>query len=112
MFDDSSTDECRVIIAQNLKGLRADCGLTQAQLAEAAHVEIQTYQRYEYADINIPMSKAIRITAALGCTLDELLTPTGTRIAPPFSQPRRLGKWIEQRVLKTLRRPSAKSAPK
>ena len=102
MFADSSTDEYRMLIAENLKSLRARKGLTQAQLAEAAHVETNTYQRYEYANVNIPMSKAIRITAALGCTLDELLAPDGTRTA--LSPPRHLGKWIQQRVLKTLRR--------
>ena len=64
---DLGTDEFRVLIAENLKVLRAKQGLTQAQMAEAAHVENQTYQRYEYADINIPMSKAIRICRALGC---------------------------------------------
>jgi transcriptional regulator with XRE-family HTH domain len=124
MHGDSSTEEYRVLMAQNLKGLRAAKALTQAHMAEAAHVEIQTYQRYEYGDINIPISKAVRMAAALGCTLDELLAPLGTRAAPlaedlvdqprpgPLRARRTAGGGLLQRVLKTLRPPPGKPSLK
>ena len=42
-MEEEETQDFRFLIAENLKRLRSDRGLTQAQLAEAAHVEIHTY---------------------------------------------------------------------
>lgn len=112
---DLGTADFRVLIAENLKSLRILRGLTQAQLAEAAGVDPKTYQRYEYADINIPMSKAFRLAQALGCSLDDLLAPPGLCAAPipedlvPLPPPRRLpvpqtrlAQWFGNKVLKPL----------
>ena len=34
-------------LAMRLRGLRCECGLTQAQVAERANIAPNTYQRYE-----------------------------------------------------------------
>ena len=53
----------------NLKKIRQDKGLTQAELAKAADINLRTYQDYEQGSksINqIALTKAIRIADALG----------------------------------------------
>ena len=74
-FKSDETSALRDVMAENLKKLRVARGFTQAELAEIAHVEVNTYQRYEYANLNVPMSKVYRLSRALDCTMDELLVP-------------------------------------
>ncbi len=108
-FKFGDTADLRIVMAENLKKRREAKGFTQAQMAEIAHVEVNTYQRYEYANLNVPMSKIFRLSRALGCTVDELLVPPrprGQRRSEPA--PRSLGGRIRQRVMKILRRPSRK----
>lgn len=74
-FQSDETSALRDVMAENLKKQRVAKGFTQAQMAEIAHVETNTYQRYEYANVNIPVSKLFRISQALECQMDELLVP-------------------------------------
>ena len=108
-FKSGETADLRIVMAENLKKRREVKGFTQAHMAEVAHVEVNTYQRYEYANLNVPMSKIYRLSWALDCTVDELLVPPRPRgQRRPEPAPRTLSGWIRQRVLKTLRRPSRK----
>lgn len=59
-----------------LKRLRIDAGLTQAQLAEAAGVNIRQIQKIEAGEIqigNVTLQNAARLAAALGVTIESLL---------------------------------------
>lgn len=124
-FKSDETSALRDVMAENLKKQRVAKGFTQAQMAEIAHVETNTYQRYEYANVNIPVSKLFRICRALDCNVDELLVPPrppGLRYPSVCPEPERakliepprrtLGGWIRQGVMKTLRRPPGKKLPK
>ena len=119
------TSAIREVMAVNLKKMREAKGFTQAQMAEIAHVETNTYQRYEYANVNIPVSKLYRICVALDCNLDELLVPSRPgslprpatrkepeRATPPEPLRRTSGGWIQERVMIILRRPPGKTPPK
>ena len=56
-----------------IKRLREESGYTQAELAEAAGVPVDTLRNWEY-DRREPLASAIcRLAEALGITSDELL---------------------------------------
>ena len=60
----------------NLKKLRQDKGLTQAELAKAADINLRTYQDYEQGSksINqIALTKAIRIADTLGVDVKAII---------------------------------------
>ncbi len=124
-FISGETADLRIMMAENLKKMREAKGFAQAEMAEIAHVETNTYQRYEYANLNVPMSKIYRLSRALDCTVDELLVssrlrgvprpaarPESARVSPSPPPRRSLGGWIRQGVMQTLRRPPRKTSPK
>lgn len=59
-----------------MKKLRTEAGLSQAQLARIAGINVRTLQGYEQGrdDINgIALSAAVRLAAALRCSVYDLL---------------------------------------
>lgn len=60
----------------NLKRIRKDRGMTQAQLAESAGVSIKMVQKYEQGIKNINhayASTAIKLALALKCNILDIL---------------------------------------
>lgn len=59
-----------------VKELRAAAGLTQAQLAEAAGINVRQIQKIECGEINvlnITLGNAAKLAAALGVKVEDLL---------------------------------------
>ncbi|HYE05173.1 MAG TPA: helix-turn-helix domain-containing protein [Planctomycetota bacterium] len=61
--------------ADNIKRLRANLKLTQAQLGERAGLPRATVANLEQADSNPSVATMIAVAKALGVSLDELVTP-------------------------------------
>ena len=60
----------------NLKRLREASGLSQAQLAKEAEVNLRSIQMYEQRKKDVNKAQAItiaRIARTLGCSLEDLL---------------------------------------
>lgn len=57
----------------NLRTLRRKRGLTQRQLSELSHVPCICIIRYESGAFKPRMDNAIKLAAALGVTVDELI---------------------------------------
>jgi transcriptional regulator with XRE-family HTH domain len=60
------------LFIQNLIRLRQENGMTQAEMAEAAGVDIRTYQKYEYKQTFPRPDKIRRMARALGVTESDL----------------------------------------
>ncbi len=60
-------------IGNRLAALRKDKGLTQAELANASGVNINSIARYETGAAVMGLDAAYELTAALGCTIDQLV---------------------------------------
>ncbi len=59
-----------------LKSLRASLKLTQQAVADAAHITLRMYQRFEYGERRLSQAEAgtvSKIAKALGTTIEELL---------------------------------------
>jgi transcriptional regulator with XRE-family HTH domain len=59
-------------MANRLKELRREKGLSQAKLARAAGVPLGTYRCWEYAQRSMLFESAIKVARALGVSLEEL----------------------------------------
>jgi transcriptional regulator with XRE-family HTH domain len=55
-----------------LKRLREAAGLSQAKLAAAAGVSQRALQNWEYGERTFDFETAVKLAAALGCSLNEL----------------------------------------
>jgi transcriptional regulator with XRE-family HTH domain len=55
-----------------LKELREQAGLSQVKLAQAAGVSPRAVQNWEYGKRTFDFEAAIKLSQALGCTLNEL----------------------------------------
>ena len=60
-------------IAFRLRMLRAEYGLTQAEVAERLEITQQTYSKYESQDIKIDSNVIIKLCELYGVTSDYLL---------------------------------------
>ena len=61
-----------------IKSLRIQAGLTQEQLAhEVGYKRQSTVGMWEAGDRTPPTKKLVALARALGCTIEELLTPEG-----------------------------------
>ena len=63
-----------------IRDLRKAAGLTQAQLAAAAGINIRQIQKIESGEIrigNLTLANASRLAAALGVTIEQLLAEGG-----------------------------------
>lgn len=59
-----------------VKELRAAAGLTQAQLAEAAGINVRQIQKIESGEIslvNVTLGNALKLAQALGVGVEDLL---------------------------------------
>lgn len=61
-------------IGNKLLARRKRCGLTQAEVAEAAGLSDRTYADIERGTVNMRIETILRICAALHITPDEILT--------------------------------------
>lgn len=62
-----------VAIADSLKALRKNRGMTQKALAEASQTDVVQISRIERGDSNPSLETLKRLARALGCTTDALV---------------------------------------
>jgi transcriptional regulator with XRE-family HTH domain len=60
-------------MAEKIKELRKEKGLTQAELSQISHVPRICIARYEAGEHQPGMGNAQKLAAALGVTVDELI---------------------------------------
>lgn len=70
MHDDLSRS-----LAENVKALREQRGLSQQQIARAAGITRATWTNLESGDANPTLSRLVKVAAALGVTIEELIAP-------------------------------------
>jgi transcriptional regulator with XRE-family HTH domain len=70
-----------------LKKLRAERGLSQAQLARLSGIPKGTLLQWEYGLRTPMLDAAVKLANALGITLDELAGRTPPTGAPPVPEP-------------------------
>ncbi|GHU54332.1 hypothetical protein AGMMS49975_14580 [Clostridia bacterium] len=61
---------------ENLKGLRKSKGCTQAKLSEFLDVGERHYQKIEYGQVDLPLSKTIALADYFGVSIDYLVGRT------------------------------------
>jgi transcriptional regulator with XRE-family HTH domain len=76
-------------LAENLRRIRVQRGITQAQLAELAAVDLRTVQRLESGTYNARLRALERLCEGLGVEPGELLAPTELRTEAPRGRPPR-----------------------
>lgn len=77
-------------IGVRLRELRADCGLTQEQVASALGADTRWYQRLELAAKDVRVSTIDRLAAVYGLSAVEFLAekmPKMKVIPPPLAAP-------------------------
>ena len=65
--------------------LRLEHGLTQRQLADKIGCQQKDVSRWEHGGRNPGAASLVKLAAALGCTIDELLAPAPSD-PPPHDQ--------------------------
>lgn len=60
-------------VGNRLSALRKDKGMSQEGLAKASGISVNSIARYETGEVCMGLDAAFDITAALGCTLDQLV---------------------------------------
>ena len=65
--------ELFIELGKRLKALREAKGLTQREMAELLEVQIRRYQRYEYGEVDMPLSNLVFFADFFGVTTDFLL---------------------------------------
>ena len=68
-------------IGNKLFAFRRRCGLTQAEVAEAAGLSDRTYAEIERGNVNMRIETVLRICNALHITPDEVLTEDSPSLA-------------------------------
>ena len=63
--------------------LRLERGLTQRQLADKIGCQQKDVSRWEHGERNPGAASLVKLAAALGCTIDELLAPAPSDPPPP-----------------------------
>ena len=66
-------------IGNKLLAIRKRCGLTQAEVAEAAGLSDRTYADIERGSVNMRIETILRICQALHITPDEILTEASSQ---------------------------------
>lgn len=77
-----------------LKEIRKLCGMTQKELAEKSGVNIRQIQKYEAGEYqldNMTAKTASAISAALGCTIEELMALKVSIFTPIMTESIRAG---------------------
>lgn len=76
------TDSIDLRVRRRLRGLRSERGLTLAQVAERAGLDVSTLSRLESGKRRLTLDHLPSLAAALGVSIDELIG------APPSFDPR------------------------
>ena len=61
-----------MFIYRRIRDLREDYDKTQSQIAQALHMQLTVYQRYERGEREIPFWVAIKLADYYGVSLDYL----------------------------------------
>ena len=64
-----------IFLAPNLRRIRQQRGMTQQQLADAAHLPRATLASMERDGANPGLDRVVAVASALGVSLDELVSP-------------------------------------
>lgn len=59
-----------------LKRIRSERGLTQAEVAQSVGISVLSYQRYEYGERDIPGAVLISLARKFEVTTDAILAPS------------------------------------
>lgn len=86
MAKDDETDSIDLRVRRRLRDLRTERGLTLAQVAERANLDVSTLSRLESGKRRLTLEHLPGLAAALGVSIDELIG------APPSFDPRVRGK--------------------
>ena len=78
----AGTDSIDQRVRRRLRDLRAERGLTLAQVAERANLDVSTLSRLESGKRRLTLEHLPGLAAALGVSIDELIG------APPSVDPR------------------------
>lgn len=68
---------------ENIRKLRIDRGLTQAQLAAVLNIRQNTYSQYEVATLNYPVDALLKLADFYGISVDKLLGRTEVKAPYP-----------------------------
>src|SRR3954466_15421139 len=68
-------------LGEIIRQLRQDLGLSQAELASAAGVQLRQIRRYESGEQQPVLPVAVRLAAALGVTVNELAGLAAGRVS-------------------------------
>ena len=69
------SDDVAVHLANNMRQLREARGITQQQMAKIAKVPRPTWANLESGGANPTLAVLVRVSAALGVSLEELIGP-------------------------------------
>lgn len=64
---------------ENLRGLREDNDLNQAQMAKLLQVHQTTYSDYELGNVNIPVEALMKLSLYFNTSVDYILGLTDVR---------------------------------
>lgn len=67
---------------ENIRDLRIDRGLTQAEIAQYLNVKQNTYSQYEIGVLNYPVDVLMKLADFYGVSVDYLLGRTG--VSQPY----------------------------
>lgn len=68
---------------ENIRKLRIDRGLTQAQLAAVLNIWQNTYSQYEVGTLNYPVEALLKLADFYGISVDKLLSRTEVKAPYP-----------------------------
>lgn len=68
---------------ENIRKLRIDRGLTQAQLASILNIRQNTYSQYEVGTLNYPVEALLKLADFYGVSVDYLLGRTEVKAPYP-----------------------------
>lgn len=68
---------------ENIRKLRIDRGLTQAQLAAILNIRQNTYSQYEVGTLNYPVEALLKLADFYGVSVDYLLGRTEVKTPYP-----------------------------
>jgi transcriptional regulator with XRE-family HTH domain len=86
--DGQASDSIDLRVRRRLREMRAERGLTLAQVAERANLDVSTLSRLESGKRRLTLDHLPGLAAALGVTIDELIG------APPAVDPRVRGEAV------------------
>ena len=75
-------------VAANVRRLRLDQGVTQAELSERASVDLRYLQRIEAAKVHAGVGYVAALATALGVEPGELFTPVEPAVRPHGRPPK------------------------